>query len=336
MRRWVVLAGVLHLCSMASSAVAVGEDLPRAVDTDRPRPRVVQLPTGVLVARTPPQGWSHLVVKSLPRLASGDADTLPGSAARTATLFRTVILADVGPSRDDPSPRVLRRIGVGLCVPDRKGRDVVVTPGREREADVELALTDRLVLHAAETQLRRGKLVAASPTFALYRAPAVMAVGAEHRDVAVCYVFLVDPVRGGLDVLVWALDNRGNDSPLAKRGVEITPGLVYDCAIDVKARRLLGALPVSWSFAMTDLPPGRLLATDDSARLIAASERRPLDAKALEEVARQAASRRLDVSRPPSNAPSVARASADGSGPGRPERTSTSGSGRRGTKARAR
>src|SRR4051794_35170883 len=170
------------------------------------RPKKGHIPPGTHVGRTPPKGWSHLVVKSLPRLASGDLSTLPSSAARTATLFRTVILVDVGRLPHDPGSIGLRRIGVGLSVPDRRGRDVVVEPGRDAEVGVELGLTDRIVLRAAENQLGRGGLAAATPTFALYRGPAPMAVGQEHHDIEVCYAMLVDPERGEMRTFVWGQD----------------------------------------------------------------------------------------------------------------------------------
>src|SRR4051794_18687402 len=251
MCRGLLLIGVLLLGFPASRTILAGEDAARGADLDHHRPTVVHIPPGIVVGKTPPEGWSHLVIKSLPRLGSGDLGTLPSTAARTATLFRTVILADVGCLPDHSGSHVLRRIGIGLCVPDRRGRDVVVEPGRDAEVGVDLGLMDKIVLRAAEVQLRRGKIAAATPTFALFRAPSVMAVRGEHHDVEVCYGFLVDPERGELTTLVWVHDLTETDASAVKRVVELPPNLVDDCPLDVKAKRLLGALPVSWSFAMT-------------------------------------------------------------------------------------
>ena len=39
--------------------------------------------------------------------------------------------------------------------------------------------------------------------------------------------------------------------------MELRPNLVFDCPLNVKADRLLGTVPVSWSFAMEGLPPGQ-------------------------------------------------------------------------------
>src|ERR1700722_11691015 len=57
-------------------------------------PRLVLLAAGTRIGDTPPEGWTHSVLRSMPRLKSGDLDTLPTAATKTATMFRTAILAD--------------------------------------------------------------------------------------------------------------------------------------------------------------------------------------------------------------------------------------------------
>jgi hypothetical protein len=248
-----------------------------------------------------------------------------------------VIVADVGPAPDQPGRYVLRRIGLGLCAPDRARRDVVVAPGRTGDVGVDLSRMERIVLDAAESELWRGKLAASTPTFALYRAPAVMVAGDAHRDVEVFYAFLVGPGTGALQTFVWAREASATAPRFPKRVIELPSALVYDCALDVQARRLLGAIPVSWSFAMTGLPPGpaRTLGGDPT-WWTEAMGRNLIDAEALERGLRQALSAGEAVSEPPSNAPSGVRGGAGGPGPGRSERTSTSGSGRPGTRPGAR
>jgi hypothetical protein len=218
---------------------------------------LVPIAPGTLVGDQPPRTWSHLVIKCLPRLASGDLETLPRSAFRTAALIRTVILADVGRSADDPSRFTLRRVGVGLCVPDPSKGDVVVESGRLEESGVKLGMMEKLVLQSAEAQLALGRLIASGPTFALYRGPTVLQAGQVHHKVELSYAFLVDGRTGGLRVLVWP-EEVGKGGPAAPaRLVELRPNLVFDCPLNVKAERLLGTVPVSWSFAMQSLPPGQ-------------------------------------------------------------------------------
>src|SRR5271157_6270247 len=163
----------LTLVVIPNGLRAGGEDY-RAEPRRGRRAKLVRIAPGTLVGDQPPRMWSHLVIKSIPRLVSGDLETLPRSAFRTAPLIRTVILADVGRSADDPSRFALRRVGVGLCVPDLSKGDVVVESGRLAESGVKLGMMEKVVLQAAEEELTLGRLIARGPAFALYHGPAVL------------------------------------------------------------------------------------------------------------------------------------------------------------------
>jgi hypothetical protein len=179
--------------------------------------------------------------------------------------------------------------------------------------------------------------MASTPTFALYRAPAAMAVGDEHHNVEMFYAFLVDQENGGLKTLVWALDTTVTNPPAPRQVVELPPSLVYDCSLDVKAKRLLKAVPISWSFAMRELPPGRGRGLPrDLARYLAAAIRNPVESVSLERALRLATSAGANVTAPGSNGPSGAHAAAAGPGLGRSAQTLTSESGRPGTRLGAR
>ncbi|WP_165219843.1 hypothetical protein [Aquisphaera insulae] len=345
---------IVVLSSMASSASLFGPPGGDDAVREEPPARKVAIAPGTVVNDRVPRTWSHIVLKALPRLASGDLDTLPSSAARTAGLFRTVILADVGPATGDPARFALRRIGVGLCVPDGARGDVVVDAQTAEDVGVSLGMIERTVLKTAEAEVNRGRLVAATSTFALYRGPALLQVGAEHHKVIVSYGFLVDEKTGALRVLAW-----GDDLDVKKQGgaattpmVELAPKLNYDCRLNVKAERLLGAVPVSWSFAIETLPPGEPRPMTPELTRALDRERKPLDADRLEEAIRRSASagaranananvnvnvnERRTLTRPPSSGPSAARGGASGSGPGRSARISTAGSAPRGTTPGAR
>jgi hypothetical protein len=197
------------------------------------------------------------VIKSVPRLVSGDLETLPNVANATATLFRSVVLAEVRPVGEGADRRfVLRRIGLAMCLPVR-GHDTVVRSDSLAAQGVELGMVARAVLDRAEQELRRGRLVARTSTFALFSAPAMMRVGSSHREVLLRYALLVDPGTGALRTLVWPIAPEPAQRTAARTMVLLTPGLVYDCGLDVMAERLFGALPVNWSFAMRALPTGQ-------------------------------------------------------------------------------
>ena len=252
------------------------------------RPERVPIAAGTVVGQRPPRTWSHLVIKSIPRLASGDLGTLPRSAFRTATLFRTVILADVGRSAAHPASFVLRRVGIGLCVPVRSRGDVIVRSDRLEELGVGLGMVEKIVLRSAEAELAKGRLIASGPTFALYRGPTMMQVGQVHHRVELTYALLVDEHTGALRVLVWSQEAGETRLAAPAKLVELPPNLVFDCPLNVEAERLLGTVPVSWSFAMENLPPGKPVALSPDLARCLARDALPSDSEAMEQALRRA------------------------------------------------
>ncbi len=134
-------------------------------------------------------------MKSIPRLASGDKDSLPNGSAKTAAYFRTVILANVKPVDVDEKEFELTQIGIGICVP-RKGeeKDVVVAADRLEALGLHLSMGRKDgARHSVKPEMAEGRIIASTPTFALFRSPATVAVaGNEHRKVNLNYAFCVE------------------------------------------------------------------------------------------------------------------------------------------------
>ena len=258
------------------------------------QPRLVILPAATRVADSPPEGWSHLVMKSVPRLASGDLDTLPSSASKTAALFRTVMMADVQPVGLDKE-YILSRIGIGMCVPARDGKveDIVVSSDRLQSLSIRLSTIEQLVLDVAEGELAEARLVARTPSFALLRSPAMLVVAGKHRKVDLYYAFCVDRTTGRLRVGLWSMWPGTIQQPPPPALIELAPKTLFDCTVDVHAKRLLGTIPISWSFAMRSLPPGRSVRVGTAlGQQIVTLARHPadVDAEELERMLRQALS----------------------------------------------
>ncbi|HZW32627.1 MAG TPA: hypothetical protein VFF52_18075 [Isosphaeraceae bacterium] len=258
------------------------------------QPRLVLLPAATRVGDSAPEGWSHLVMKSIPRLVSGDRDTLPASASKTASLFRTVMLADVQPVGLDKE-YILSRIGIGMCVPARDGKDedIVVASDRLQSLSIRLSTIEQLVLDIAEGELAEARIVARTPTFALLRTPAMLVVAGKHRKVDLYYAFCVDRATGRLHVGVWSMWPGTNPQSPPPALIELAPRTRFDCAVDVHAKRLLGTIPLTWSFAMRKLPPGRPVdvpATLGQPIVTVARHPAEVDAAELERMLRQALS----------------------------------------------
>jgi hypothetical protein len=262
-----------------------------ATQTVGSQPRLVLLPAATRVAESPPEGWSHLVMKSIPRLASGDRDSLPATASQTAALFRSVILADVQPVGLDKE-FILARIGIGMCVPARDGKDedIVVSSDRLQSLSIRLSTVEQIVLDVAEGELAEARIIVRTPTFALLRTPAMLVVSGKHRKVDLYYAFCVDRTSGRLRVGVWSMWPGAIPQPPPPALIEVAPKTTFDCAVDVHAKRLLGTIPFSWSFAMRALPPGRAVRVPvELGPQIVTAARHPVevDAEGLERMLRQ-------------------------------------------------
>ena len=54
-------------------------------------PRVPLIPPGTIVDRTAPEGWTHLIIKSLARMESGDIDQVPETVRELSGKFFVAI-----------------------------------------------------------------------------------------------------------------------------------------------------------------------------------------------------------------------------------------------------
>jgi hypothetical protein len=197
----------------------------------------------------------------MPKLVSGDLNTLPETASTTATLFRTTLLADVRPVNDDrgvPHYR-LKRVGIRLCTPV-KGVDTVVSSDSLERLGLDLGMVAGYVLERAEQEVAKGRLIARTPTFAVLSSPVDLRVVEGHRHVLLRYALLVEPETGALRTTVCAVSAEPDRRRPVPRVALLPPGLIYDSEVDVLASRLLGTVPFNWSFAVRSLPPGRSMA----------------------------------------------------------------------------
>jgi hypothetical protein len=260
----IVAATVVPLLAMAGFLRECAGSQPTSLMTaanavTSAHPRLVYLPPGLLISDKPPEGWSHLVLKSIPRLTSGDRGTLPRGSTETATKFRTVILANVRPLDMAEKDFELEHIGLGICVAKDEDQDMVVAADRLDALGIKLTTVQRMVLDAMEAELREGRIIARTSTFALFRGPAIVVAGEEHRKVMLNYGFCVERTTGKLQVGLWTMlpDPRALKAPSVLVRLGANP--IFDCQMDVRAKRILGTVPYTWSFAMNKLPGGKSL-----------------------------------------------------------------------------
>lgn len=258
----------------------------RASEPSRSLPILVLLEPGTVVDAEPPPGWTHTVVKSVTFISGGDIATLPAFAIKSATLFRTMVLADV--ERDPGSGQFyLSRVGAGLGTP-HQGKDTIISYDSLGSMGVELSTLDGLVLNRAEKALGRSRLGARTPTFALYDTFVELAdESGTHQPIILRYALMVDPATGSLRSAVWPMA----EHPEARTPVEtlslLPDGYIFSCGIHVAARRIFGNLASSWRFAMMQMPTGESVPMTESLQSLANKDPEDLDAKALESAVRE-------------------------------------------------
>jgi len=239
-------------------------------DTGPKLPTLHLLAADAVVGESLPTGWSDLVVKSRPVLESGDIDALPALASTTATLFRTVILADVRPARGrgpDPQPGGYRlaRVGLGICVPVG-GAETVVTEANSASPRVGFGMIERQVFATVFGEIKKARMVARTPTLAVLAAPALLTEGDRHVPVYLVYALAVDPTSGRLTTAVWSLTVDAARRSAPKTVTLLKPGAVDRSGLDVRAARLFGTIPLSYSFALRQVPKGQPRAVGDALR----------------------------------------------------------------------
>ena len=228
------------------------------------QPKLAPLKPGLRIAKKPPEGWSHLVFKSIPRLATGELGSLPAGSRKTATLFRSVVLANVKPVDINEKDFELTQVGVGICIPDPQDedQDIVVSADTLDALGLRhITTVQRMVLDAAEAEMAEGRIITRTATFALFRSPVtLLEPGPKHSKVDIYYAFCVNRTTGRLDVATWTMrpESGAQQAPVAMIKLA-RQAVVFSCELDVRAKRILGTVPYSWSFAMRDLPPGKKL-----------------------------------------------------------------------------
>src|SRR4051812_30662464 len=114
LRRFVLIAVLLAPFAIAAWAVwpkaAPEPDWAAAYDLTAHQPETI--PPGAIVENGPPEGWSHLIIKSLPRVRPSERNKVNDLTARMASWMFTAFLADV--KSDEHGRHRLKRIALGL------------------------------------------------------------------------------------------------------------------------------------------------------------------------------------------------------------------------------
>jgi len=285
-RRLLITAGLVLVLGLGLTAWAVWPSSPPAPDwsaeydlTARP-PDLI--PPGTVVDRSPPPGWSHLVIKSLPRVRPTDRSKLPDLTVRMAAWMFTAFLADVTP--DDGRHR-LRAIALGFGTAIN-GHDVVITPetGKQFGADFGFLNAGKEILAKAYERQRKGVVVVHGPTLGLLDTPVWFRCGEKNRLVRYRYALLVDAPTGRLDVLLWSLGIEDGSCGDRAEVVRIEPGTIDEAELIPDPDEFTVGVPSEAGFGVDRFPPHkeRYLLPTELRNLAGQTRFTPAEAHALE------------------------------------------------------
>jgi hypothetical protein len=250
------------------------------------------LAPGTVVGRTAPARWSHLIIKSLPRVRPGQESKLPligrSRMVRMATWMFTAFVADVRPeSHGSKTLYGIRAIALGLGT--RIGdRDVIITPETAGQHGIELDWITRGILSEGYKTQGRSIVVIHGPTIAVVDTPVAYRANGRNRLLRFRYALVVDASTGRLETLVWLLDAEGGcgDGWVAI----LAPDTIDEAELipDPNEFSTLG-VPSEAAFAVDRLPPSRAraLLPPDLRSLAAQGKFTPAEAGSLEQRLRQ-------------------------------------------------
>ena len=250
-------------------------------DYDLTARRPDEIAPGTVIDRTAPPGWSHLVIKSLPRVKPGEEKKVPsnlvtGSAGtvRMASWMFTAFVADVTPELPGhPTRYRLRALGLGLGS-SSNGRDIVYTPETAKQFGVNLDWITKEILTKGYATQRMAVTVLHGSSFALMDTPVWFRCTDKNRLVRYRYALLVDPPTGRLDVLVWSLGGDGGGCNELTELVRVLPDTIDEAELVPDPTEFNAAgIPTDAAFAVEKLPPGRRIAIPPELRGLAAHTR---------------------------------------------------------------
>lgn len=243
--------------------------VPAAYDLT-PKPPA-EIAPGTVVGTTAPAGWSHLVIKSLPRVRADQRAGLPELTVEKAGWMFTAFLADVG--RGPDGSFALKRVGLGLGAKG-KGRDMVVTSETGRKLGAEMGLFGGMILDKGYEVQRKAVVPVWGAGFGLLDTPVWYRCGDANKLVRYRYALLVDRATGRLDVLMWSLGADGPGCGRLAEVVRIAPNTLDPAELVVDRRKVNRfGVPSDDAFAVEQLPPGTRRPLPDDLRPLAGTTR---------------------------------------------------------------
>lgn len=283
-RRWRLHLNVIVAISCAAASLlqaAFGAAAEPPFDV-RPRPAELIQP-GLVVEQGPPDGWSCLVIKSQPRVTQGDLDRVGKIDVQMASMFFTVLAADVQ-AASETSPAKITRIGVGVGT-DLRGKPTVVSPDTQRRQGARLGLIGGMVLRGFYDEQQEVRIVASRDEAVFVDTPVAVRIDEQNQEGVVRYALLLGP-GGKISVYCWliACGARGDYLDLRSEIQHLSQDHVEDAQLYVSRDEYRFGLATKRAFAIVSVPQGEssVPAPDKLAGLFAKQRPEPGEFAAME------------------------------------------------------
>jgi hypothetical protein len=219
---------------------------------------------GTVVENGPPDGWSHLIIKSLPRVKPSEMPRIPTKLGREYVIQKvswmfTVFAADVVKEQHGSHTRYrLRAVGLGLGT-RVNGRDTVLTSATAERFGEPMDPIKKQTLDTGYGVQQQSRVVVHGSSFALVDTPVTFRCGDRNRMVRFRYGMLVDSHTGRLDVFCWEIGAEGGECADLSRAVLLAPNTIdrVELVVDPAGFNDLG-IPNELAFGVDVLPPHKL------------------------------------------------------------------------------
>ncbi len=282
-----VLTAFVAACGICAAGEVRGQTDPTLTRYDVTARPIELIPPGTVIEKTAPAPYTHLIVKSYPRLGAGDLNAVNEMTKQLASFLHTSLVAKTAPYGVNGETRHrLEEVATGFGTNIRGRGDTVISPDAERKLGANLSFFQRLVLSKCYEEQQKSRYVARSDTLALVDTPLIIVRNDQHRRAILRYALLVSERSGRLDTLLWMIDLDAQGRYLAPAGEIhwLAPNTLVDCVMHVDADEFTLGVPSDIAFACLKTPQGdRAVPLPESFAPLAALPRfTPEQAKAAE------------------------------------------------------
>ncbi|WP_417730707.1 hypothetical protein [Rosistilla oblonga] len=238
---------------------------------------------GTIVDQGPPEGWTHLIVKSFPKVASGDVDKIPERDSQLASLMFTALAARTQQTQDGSWQLAEVATGAGTSV---RGRDMIVSSDTQQQLGADLGFFARMVLKEFDAKQTQVQYKAISRHFFIVDTIGAFRWENQNRLLPLRYALVLNPQTGHLDTFCWLMDaDSSGVSTAAVGSIHWLPqSLVFapQLHVDYSKYNFLG-IPSDTAFCSTNIPPGQVTMNipADATRVLAQPKLSAQDAASL-------------------------------------------------------